>query len=93
MECMECYVLAGPKFRGYRKHMLSLCFNKGMLWLSEQKLVEQTKIVRRDGWMTQMAQRQKKWKGTQLKMMGRSADDRVSNFGEEVRYFDCIGSR
>ena len=28
---MECYLLSEPKVRGYRKHKLSLCLNKGVL--------------------------------------------------------------
>ena len=38
---MECYLLSKPKIRGYRKHMLSLWLQKGMFWVSEQRLVDQ----------------------------------------------------
>ena len=38
---MECYLLSEPKVRGYRKRMLSLWLQKGMFWVSEQRLVDQ----------------------------------------------------
>ena len=37
---MEYYVLSEPKIKGYRKHMLSLWLQKGMFWVSEQRLVD-----------------------------------------------------
>ena len=37
---MECYLLSEPKIGGYRKHMLSLWLQKGMFWVSEQRLVD-----------------------------------------------------
>ena len=37
---MECYLLTEPKIRGYRKHMLILWLQKGMFWVSEQRLVD-----------------------------------------------------
>ena len=43
---MECYLLSEPKIRGYRKRMLSLWLQKGMLWVSEQRLVDQANIIR-----------------------------------------------
>ena len=51
---MECYLLSEPKIRGYRKHMLSLWLQKGMLWVSEQRLVDQANIIRRNSWMTEL---------------------------------------
>ena len=38
---MEYYLLSEPKISGYRKRMLSLWLQKGMFWLSEQRLVDQ----------------------------------------------------
>ena len=32
--------------------MLSLWFNKGMFWVSEQRLVEQENTIRGSSWMT-----------------------------------------
>ena len=45
---MECYLLSEPKIRGYRKHMLSLWLQKGMFWVSEQRLVDQANTIRRN---------------------------------------------
>ena len=42
---MECYLLSEPKIRGYRKHLLSLWLQKGMLWVSEQRLVDQANTI------------------------------------------------
>ena len=51
---MECYLLSEPKIRRYRKHMLSLWLQKGMLWASEQRLVDQANTIRRNSWMTEL---------------------------------------
>ena len=51
---MRCYLLSEPKIRGYRKRMLSLWQQKGMFWVSEQRLVDQANIIRRNSWMTEL---------------------------------------
>ena len=51
---MECYLLSEPKIRGYRKHMLSLWQQKGMFWVSGQRLVDQANTIRRNSWMTEL---------------------------------------
>ena len=51
---MECYLLSEPKIRGYRKRMLSLWMQKGMFWVSEQRLVDQANTIRRNSWMTEL---------------------------------------
>ena len=51
---MECYLLSEPKIRGYRKRMLSLWQQKGMLWVSEQTIVDQANTVRRNSWMSEL---------------------------------------
>ena len=51
---MECYLLSEPKIRGYRKRMLSLWQQKGMLWVSEQRLVDQANTIRRNSWRTEL---------------------------------------
>ena len=51
---MECYLLSEPKIRGYRKRMLSLWLQKGMFWVSEQRLVDQTNTMHRNSWMTEL---------------------------------------
>ena len=51
---MECYLLSEPKIRGYRKHMLGLWLQKGMFWVSEQRLVDQANNIHRNSWMTEL---------------------------------------
>ena len=48
---MECYLSSEPKIRGYRKQILSLWLQKGMFWISEQRLVDQ---ANRNSWMTEL---------------------------------------
>ena len=38
---MDYSLLSEPKDRGYRKYILSLWLNKGMFWVSEQRLFDQ----------------------------------------------------
>ena len=85
---MECYLLSEPKVRGYRKRMLSLLLNKVMFWVSEQRLVEQENTIRRNNWMTDLEIEELERnlaKNDGYKGEERSADDRGSNLGEEVR--------
>ena len=51
---MECYLLSELKIREYRKRMLNLWLQKGMFWVSEQKLVDQANTIRRNSWMTEL---------------------------------------
>ena len=51
---MECYLLSEPKIRRYRKRMLSLWLQKGMFWVSEQRLVDQANAIRRNSWMAEL---------------------------------------
>ena len=51
---MECYLLSEPKIRGYRKHMLRLWLQKGMFWVSEQRLVDKANTIRRNSCMTEL---------------------------------------
>ena len=51
---MECYFLSEPKIRGYRKRMMSLWLQKGMFWVSQQRLVDQANTTRRNSWMTEL---------------------------------------
>ena len=44
--------MSKPKIRGYRKRMLSLLLQKGIFWVSEQRLVDQANTIRRNSWMT-----------------------------------------
>ena len=54
---MECYLLSKPKIRGYIKRMLSLWQQKGMFWVSEQRLFDQANTVCRSSWMTELDRR------------------------------------
>ena len=51
---MECYLLSEPKIRAYRKRVLSLWQEKGMFWVSEQRLVDQANTICRNSWMTEL---------------------------------------
>ena len=51
---MECYLLNEPKIRGYRKCMLSLWLQKGMFWVSEQRLLDQANTICRNSWITEL---------------------------------------
>ena len=51
---MECYLLNEPRIRGYRKCMLSFWRQKGMFWVSKQRLVDQANTIRRNSWMTEL---------------------------------------
>ena len=86
---MECYLLYEPKVRGYRKRMLSLWLNKGMFWVSEQKLVDQANTICRNSRMTELKLKELERnlaENYNFKEEGRRADDADSNLGEEVRY-------
>ena len=41
-------------YRGYRKRMLSLWLQKGMFWVSEQRLEVQANTIGRNSWMTEL---------------------------------------
>ena len=92
---MECYLLSKPKVRSYRKHMLSLWLNKGMFWVSEQRLVDEANTIRRKNtisWMTESEIEElernlivtERAENDSYKEEERSADDTSSNLGEEV---------
>ena len=51
---MKCYLLTETKVSGYRKCMLSLWLNKGMFWVSEQRLVDQENTIGRSSRMTEL---------------------------------------
>ena len=85
---MECYLLSEPKVRGYRKHILSLWLNKGMFWVSEQRLVDQVNTIHRNSWMTELEIKELERnlaENDSYKEGGRSADDTGSKLGEEMR--------
>ena len=44
--------------------MLSLRWQKGMFWVSEQRLVDQANVIRRNSWMTELEIEDMEWKVT-----------------------------
>ena len=51
---MQCYLLSEPKIRGYTKCMPSLWQQKGLFWVSEQRLVDQADTIHRNSWMPEL---------------------------------------
>ena len=88
---MECYLLSEPKTRGYRKHMLSLWQQKGMFWVSEQRLVDQANTIRRNSWMTELEieELERKVTGSDsvIAAEARSSEDLPDQVGEDRRNF------
>ena len=84
---MECYLLSEPIIRGYRKRMLSLWLQKGMFWVSEQRLVDQANTIRRKSWMTELEikelQRKVTWSDSVEE--ARSVEGLPDHVGENVR--------
>ena len=73
--------------RGYRKCMPSLWKNKGMFWVSEQRLVDQANTIRRNSWMTELEieELERNLAENDSYKEEESADDIGSNLGEEVK--------
>ena len=85
---MECYLLSEPNVRGYRKCILSFWLNKGMFWVSEQRLVDQANTIRRNSRMTELEIEELERnlvENDTYKEKETSADDTDNNLGEEVR--------
>ena len=86
---MECYLLSEPKIRGYRKRMLSLWLQKGMFWVSEQRLVDQANIICRNSWMTELEieELERKVTGSDSVIVeeARSVEALPGHVGEDVR--------
>ena len=51
---MKGYLLSEPKVTGYRRQMLNLWLNKGMFWVSEQRLLDHAKTIHRNSWMNEL---------------------------------------
>ena len=86
---IECYLWSEPKIRGYRKSMLSLWLQKGMCWVSKQRLVEQANTVRRNSWMTELEIKELERKVTGsdgvIVEEARSVEAMSDHVGENVR--------
>ena len=84
---MGCYLLSETKVRSYRQHILSLWLNKGIFWVSEQRLVDQANTICMNSWMTELEIEELEWslvENDSYKEKERSADDRGDNLGKEV---------
>ena len=86
---MECYLLSEPNIRGYRKCMLSLWLQKGMFWVSEQRLVDQANTIRGNSWMTEVEikELERKVTGSDSVIVeeARSVEALSDQVGEDVR--------
>ena len=86
---MESYLLSEPKIRRYRKHMLSLWLQKGMFWVSEQRLVDQANTIRRNSWMTELEieELERKVTGSDSVIVeeARSVEALPDHLGEDMR--------
>ena len=93
---MECYLLSEPKIRGYRKRMLSLWQQKGMFWVSEQR-VDQANTIGRYSWMTELEieERERKVTGSDsvVAAEARSVEALPDQIGEDEKCFGGNGSR
>ena len=82
-------LISKPKVRGYRKRMLWLNeADKGMFWVSEQRLVYQANTIRRNSWLTDLEIEELERNfadNDSYKEEERSADDTGRNLGEKVR--------
>ena len=69
--------------------MLSLWLDKGMFWVSKQRLVDQANTICRNSWLTELEIKEVERSLAEYdsqKKEERSADDKGSNLGEEPRY-------
>ena len=86
---MECYLQSEPQIRGYRKRMLSLWLQKGMFWVSEQRLVDQANNIRRNSWMTELEienlERKVSGSDSVIVAEARSVEALPDQVGEDVR--------
>ena len=89
MIVMECYLLSEPNIRPYRKRMLSLWLQKGMFWVSQQRLVDQANTIRRNSWMTELEieKLERKVTGSDSVIIAeaRSVEALPDQVGEDVR--------
>ena len=90
---MQCYLFSEPKIRGYRKSILQ----KGMFWVSKQRLVDEANTIRRNSWMTELEieELERKVTGSNSVIIeeARSVEALPGHVGEDVRTFAGNGSR
>ena len=82
---MEYYLLSEPKIRGYRKHMLSLWLQKGIFWVSEQRLVDQANTIHRKNGEIEELERKVTGSDSVIVEETRSAEALPDHVGEDVR--------
>ena len=86
---VDCYLLSEPKITVYRKPMMSLWLQKGMLWVSEQRLVDQANTIRWNSWMTELKieQLERKVTGSESVIVeeARSVEVLLDHLGKDVR--------
>ena len=86
---VECYLSSEPEIKGYKKHMLSLWLQKGMFWVSEQRLVDQANTICRNSWMTELEieELERKVTGSDSVIVeeARSPEALPDHVGEDVR--------
>ena len=86
---MEYYLLSEPRIRGYRKCMLSFWLQKGVLRVSDQRLVNQANTIRRNSWMTELEikelERKVTWSKSVIVEEARNVETLPGHVGENVR--------
>ena len=77
-----------PKISGYRKHMLCLQLQKGMFWISEQRLIDQANTIHRNSWMTELEKEELERKvtgGDSVIVEEKSVEALPDHVGEDMR--------
>ena len=86
---MKCYLLNEPKIRVYRKRVLSFWLQKGMFWVSEQRLDDQANTIHGNSWMTELKteelERKVTGSGSVIVAEARSVEALPGQVGEDVR--------
>ena len=81
--------MSEPKITGYRKRMLRLGLEKGMFWVSQQRLVDQANTICRNSWMTELEieELERKVTGSDSVIVeeARSVEALPDHVGEDVR--------
>ena len=51
---MKCYIQSDPSKRGYRKRMLAIWAEIGVFETSEQRLADQARAIKVNGWLSEV---------------------------------------
>ena len=49
---MKCYIKSNPRVRGYMKRMMALWSDIGVYKINQQRLVDQVRAIKRNGWLS-----------------------------------------